>query len=83
MKVEKLATTRKGELMLNPHFTHCPPPQRGFECNRLWVLKNSLSGATFWVSVPLSRFLTPHSYAVAGRTGVVGWLRNRTRRLMF
>src|SRR5208282_4664498 len=53
------------------------------ECNRAWLLKNSLSGAIFWVSVPLSRFLTPHSYAVAGRTGVVGWLRNRTRRLMF
>ena len=35
------------------------------------------------MSVRLSRFLTPPSYAVAGRTGLVGWLRNRTRRLMF
>jgi hypothetical protein len=29
-------------LALNPHYTHRPRPG-GFECNRLWVLKNSIS----------------------------------------
>ena len=43
------------------------------------VNRNVVSPGSLWAESFFSLF----GYVVAGRTGVVGWLRNRTSRLMF